>query len=174
MVPSGRAVFENLRREAKRFLKNVRQGDEAATRLYAQYWPQARPADEPVLARAQLVIARERGYRSWTHLKTSLLNEKGMGKMKEEVGVFIKDFVAMIEAGRPIYSSLTDLGAKQESPELKVSIEQVAERIKNGSSLASAMEEHPAVFDPGYVGLIRVFESEVAAMGGPGHNAPAA
>jgi len=175
MVPTDSAAFERLRKEAKRFLKDLRREDNAAIRRYAQCWPPTAATNEArTLARAQLVIAREHGYRSWTHLKTSLLGEKGAGKMEQETSVFIKEFLAMLEAGRPIYSSLMELGEKQTSPQLRATVEEVAGRIKKGSSLAAAMAEHPAVFDPGYVGLIRIFESEVAALGGPRHNAPPA
>jgi hypothetical protein len=77
MVHSESSAFERLRREAKRLLKDLHNGDEAATRRYAQYWPGTQSTDEVrTLARAQLVIARERGYRSWAHLKTSLLPKK--------------------------------------------------------------------------------------------------
>ena len=77
MVPSNGNAFERLRREAKRLLKDVQSGDEAALRRFTQYWPATGPSGEVRnLARTQLVIARERGYRSWAHLKTSLLPKK--------------------------------------------------------------------------------------------------
>jgi hypothetical protein len=70
-------AFERLRKEAKRLLKAVQSGDEAALRRFTQYWPASGPSGEVRnLVRTQLVIARERGYRSWTHLKTSLLPKK--------------------------------------------------------------------------------------------------
>ncbi|MFZ4397488.1 MAG: hypothetical protein ACOYOU_17890 [Kiritimatiellia bacterium] len=70
-------AFERLRKEAKRLLKAVQSGDEAALRRFTQYWPASGPSGEVRnLVRTQLVIARERGYRSWAHLKTSLLPKK--------------------------------------------------------------------------------------------------
>jgi len=74
MGSSTGTALEPLRKEAKRLLKSVQIGDEAALRRFTQYWPASGPSGEVRnLARAQLVIARERGYRSWAHLKTSLL-----------------------------------------------------------------------------------------------------
>ena len=88
MGPSTGNAFDRLRMEAKCLLKDVRRGDEAATRRFTQYWPATGPSGEVRnLARAQLVIARERGYRSWAHLKTSLLGneESVMSEQKNAV-----------------------------------------------------------------------------------------
>ena len=77
MDPSTGNAFDSLRLEAKRLLKDLRRGDEVATRRFTQYWPSTGPTGEVRnLARAQLVIAREHGYRSWAQLKTSLLSRK--------------------------------------------------------------------------------------------------
>ena len=88
MVHTDSSAFERLRREAKRLLKDLRDGDKAAIRRYAQYWPGTQSTDAVrTLARAQLVVAREHGYRSWPHLKTSLLpnKEKVMSEQKNAV-----------------------------------------------------------------------------------------
>jgi hypothetical protein len=63
--------------KAKCLLKDIRRGDAAALQRFTTYWPASGPSGEVRnLARTQLVIARERGYRSWAHLKTSLLPQK--------------------------------------------------------------------------------------------------
>jgi hypothetical protein len=70
-------AIDRLRLEAKRLLKDILRGDAAALQRFTQYWPASGPSGEVRnLARTQLVIARERGYRSWAHLKTSLLSQK--------------------------------------------------------------------------------------------------
>jgi hypothetical protein len=67
-------AIDRLRLEAKRLLKDIRRGDAAALQRFTTYWPASGPSGEVRnLSRTQLVIARERGYRSWAHLKTSLL-----------------------------------------------------------------------------------------------------
>jgi hypothetical protein len=81
-------AIDRLRLEAKRLLKDVRRGDAAALQRFTQYWPASGPSGEVRnLARTQLVIARERGYRSWAHLKTSLLpnKEKVMTEQKQAI-----------------------------------------------------------------------------------------
>ena len=70
-------AIDRLRLEAKRLLKDIRRGDAAALQRFTPYWPASGPSGEVRnLARTQLVIARERGYRSWAHLKTSLLGNE--------------------------------------------------------------------------------------------------
>lgn len=88
MGPSTVNAFDRLRIEAKCLLKDVRRGDKTALRRFTQYWPASgESGNDRNLARAQLVIARERGYRSWTHLKTSLLGneERIMSEQKNAV-----------------------------------------------------------------------------------------
>lgn len=83
---TGNAI-DRLRKEAKRLLKDIRRGDAAALQRFTQYWPASGHSGEVRnLARTQLVIARERGYRSWAHLKTSLLgNEERVMTEKKNV-----------------------------------------------------------------------------------------
>src|SRR5690606_22621449 len=61
--------LEQQRKLAKELLKSAREGDpEALARIRAH----RRDAREPILADAQLAVAREAGYRSWAELKTDL------------------------------------------------------------------------------------------------------
>jgi len=123
MVPSDGNAFERLRREAKLLLKNLRHGNEAATRRFAQYWPATRSTDEVrILSRAQLVIAREHGYRSWTHLKTTLLTAKekimNVRKVADELtklrnqGISVHVFTGNKEQVQSILNELADRGVK--------------------------------------------------------------
>ena len=85
-------AIDRLRLEAKRLLKDIRRGDAAALQRVTAYWPASGPSGEVRnLARTQLVIARERGYRSRAHLKTSLLgNEERV--MSEEKNTTVTDY----------------------------------------------------------------------------------
>jgi type II secretory pathway component PulF len=93
--------------------------------------------------------------------------------MEDGVSEFLRRLVARLEAGRPLLAALTELAPQQTAPALRSAIEQVADRIRKGSDLSSAMAKHPTVFDPGSVGLLRILENEMAAAGGPRRNAPA-
>src|SRR5437870_13892853 len=62
--------LDNLKKEAKRWLKALREGDaEARTRLGRAY--PAAPA-RPVLRDMQHALAREHGYESWIALKEAV------------------------------------------------------------------------------------------------------
>ena len=64
-----RPSLEQLRKQAKELLKQLRAGDPTAlTRARAQD-PRLEPNDRFALADAQLVLAREYGFRSWARLK---------------------------------------------------------------------------------------------------------
>src|SRR5262245_60998392 len=64
------ATLENLRKEARRWLKALRRNDpEARARLDTAY-PNA-PA-QPVLRDVQHALAREYGHKSWIHLRQAL------------------------------------------------------------------------------------------------------
>jgi hypothetical protein len=60
--------LEQLRRRAKDLLRALRAGDPSATKRLAEHHPH--PRDVPVLADAQLVIAREHGFPGWSQLRT--------------------------------------------------------------------------------------------------------
>jgi len=62
--------LENLKREAKRWLKSLRSGDAAARSRFAEAHPSA-PA-EPGLREVQHALAREYGYSGWAALKAAL------------------------------------------------------------------------------------------------------
>lgn len=67
-------TFEALRREAKRLLRNCRERQPSAVSRIRACWPEAVSPDFCLkLTQAQLVVAREHGYRSWRHLRASVL-----------------------------------------------------------------------------------------------------
>jgi ankyrin repeat protein len=61
---------ENLRKDAKRWLKALRAGDPAARARLRAAWPEA--PQEPVLRDVQHALAREHGLEGWIALKTAL------------------------------------------------------------------------------------------------------
>ena len=59
--------LDNLKKEAKRWLKALQDGDATARARLARAWPQA-PAT-PVLRDVQHALAREHGFESWLAFK---------------------------------------------------------------------------------------------------------
>ncbi len=66
-------TLDALRREAKRLLRDYRERQPSAVSRVSVCWPKAASPDFPLkLAQVQLVVARERGFRSWRHLRASV------------------------------------------------------------------------------------------------------
>ena len=63
-------TLENLRKEAKRWLKALRAGEAVARARLGRAWPSAPAA--PGLRDVHHALARERGHENWTALKTHL------------------------------------------------------------------------------------------------------
>jgi ankyrin repeat protein len=61
------AALARLRKDAKRWLRALRSGDEAALERFRKWLPQH--AGEPQLREVQQALARERGFASWADLK---------------------------------------------------------------------------------------------------------
>ena len=73
-----RPSLEQLRKQARELLLSARSGDASAiARLSAAGPPRAARAHAPILADAQLAIARELGFRSWPHLVGAIEGTRG-------------------------------------------------------------------------------------------------
>ena len=64
-----RPSLDQLRKQAKELLKDYRSGDRAAVSRFRAHAPRAITEERVALADAQLVLAREYGFRSWAKLK---------------------------------------------------------------------------------------------------------
>ena len=67
---TGSSTLDNLKKEAKRWLKALRTNDEQARARFSRAWPSA-PA-EPGLRDVQHALALEHGLPGWTALKSQL------------------------------------------------------------------------------------------------------
>ena len=64
----------------------------------------------------------------------------------------------LTRAGVPILESLADLRDSGESPRLRGVVAALVESVEGGKTLSAALAEHPGVFDPVFVALIRAGE----------------
>ncbi|MDE1919926.1 MAG: type II secretion system F family protein [Candidatus Omnitrophica bacterium] len=86
--------------------------------------------------------------------------KRGGGKVKpEDLVIFTRQFATMVDAGIPILQSLEALVEQTSNANLKAALLAINEDIQLGSSLSSAFEKHPRIFDNLYVNMIRVGES---------------
>ncbi|HYB98072.1 MAG TPA: type II secretion system F family protein [Candidatus Limnocylindrales bacterium] len=73
--------------------------------------------------------------------------------------IFTGELATLLKAGLPLDRSLASLSALSENPTLKAVVSQVLARVQEGRSLSQALGEHPAVFPPLYVNMIRAGEA---------------
>ncbi|MGH9521026.1 MAG: hypothetical protein ACRD3E_00680 [Terriglobales bacterium] len=89
-------TLENLKKEAKRWLKNSREGDrEARERLRAAH-PKA--AANPVLRDVQHALAREYGFSGWTELKNALADRAAEARVAHHEAL-AQDMVSAFATG---------------------------------------------------------------------------
>lgn len=93
----GTRALEALRKEAKRLLRDYRERSPSSVSRVSACWPKATSPDSVLkLAQVQLVVAREHGYRSWRHLKASVLTDTGRRRVMNVKAVV--DRAAMFRA----------------------------------------------------------------------------
>ena len=91
-------------------------------------------------------------------------------KVKHGMNAYLRGLTEKLDAGHSMLRALEELVSEQNDPTLRSVSQQIADSIRNGSNLSSALAKHPGVFDPDYVGLIRVFEDHMAAAMTAGRN----
>jgi len=76
-----------------------------------------------------------------------------------EVAVTTRQFSTLISAGFPLEASLVALSEQTEDARMSQVLTQVRDRISEGSSLASALREHPNVFSDLYINIVKAGEA---------------
>lgn len=81
------------------------------------------------------------------------------GRVKaSHLAVFTRQLATLVEAGMPLLRGLRTLEEQAERPRLRRVINDVAEAIENGGSLAEAVAAHPRIFNRLYVSLVKAGE----------------
>jgi len=82
----------------------------------------------------------------------------GSGVKRKEITAFTREMAALLGAGIPIPQALDGLGQEEENPALKAVVVRLAESVRKGSAVSTALEEHPKLFNKLYVSMVRVGE----------------
>lgn len=126
----------------------------AGTDVRGQRQADSRQALANMLRREQVrpVTIREKGGRR-------LFSRSGGRVKPRELAVFTRQFSVMIDAGLPLVQCLESLGQQQENSAFQSVLQAVREDVENGSPLASALEQHPRVFDSLYSSMVAAGEA---------------
>ncbi len=87
-------------------------------------------------------------------------SQKHWGKRikRKEITAFTREMSALLGAAIPIPQALDGLGEEEENPALKEVVLKIADSVRRGAALSSALGEHPRLFSKLYVSMVRVGE----------------
>jgi general secretion pathway protein F len=77
---------------------------------------------------------------------------------RKEITAFTREMSALLGAAIPIPQALEGLGEQEENPALRQVVLQVADSVRKGAPLSTALEDHPRLFSRLYVSMVRVGE----------------
>lgn len=103
-----------------------------------------------------LVAEVAEGKKSGPNLLAKLM--AGKVSLQDKV-IFSRQFATMINAGVPIAKSLAILAEQTESRKLKLAAKDIAKQVEGGGTLASAMGQHPDVFNAIYINMVKAGET---------------
>ncbi len=76
-----------------------------------------------------------------------------------DISMMTRQFATLIRAGIPMTEALVALVDQQERKKLKMILGQVREKVREGTSLADALNEHRRFFPDLYINMVRVGEA---------------
>ena len=76
----------------------------------------------------------------------------------DEIVIFSRQLATMVDAGIPILQSLEALSEQTSHPTFKMALNAIREDIQVGSSLSSAFEKHPKIFDAELLAIKKLAE----------------
>src|SRR5215213_1978226 len=77
----------------------------------------------------------------------------------KELAIFTRQFSVMIDAGLPLVQCIDILAQQQQNAFFKDVLNQVRQTVEEGSTLASALQKFPKVFDPLYTHMVEAGET---------------
>jgi len=81
------------------------------------------------------------------------------GRVKQAVlAIFTRQLATLIEAGMPLLRGMRILREQEESPALQRILDEIAEQIEGGGSLSEALAQHPKIFNPLYINMVKAGE----------------
>jgi type IV pilus assembly protein PilC len=85
--------------------------------------------------------------------------EFGGNPTPKDIAVFTRQFSVMIDSGVPLVQCLEILAETQENKKFAAAIKAVKVDVESGNNLASAMKNHPKIFDDLYTNMVNAGES---------------
>ncbi len=83
----------------------------------------------------------------------------GSGVSVADLSLLTRQLASLVKASVPLVESLAALIDQTENPKLKVVINDIRDKVNQGSSLSKALGAHPKVFDNVFVNMVEAGES---------------
>ena len=77
---------------------------------------------------------------------------------RRSLTTFTRQLANLLESGVTSYKALIVLGKQTDNKHLKIIIQDIADRVKDGKSLSDSLESYPQAFNPIYVNMVRTGE----------------
>ena len=77
---------------------------------------------------------------------------------RKDILILTQELSTLLAAGLPLDRSLSILGELSENPRLKAVVGDILQSVQRGKSLAESLAEHPKVFEPLYVNMVKAGE----------------
>src|SRR5690606_16961797 len=85
-----------------------------------------------------------------------------VGKARAELGSVTRLLATLLRAGIPLVDAISSVIQQVEDAYLSTVLRQVREDLQGGVGLADAVAQHPELFDPLYVNMVRAGEASGA------------
>ncbi|MHC4797843.1 MAG: type II secretion system F family protein, partial [Planctomycetota bacterium] len=77
----------------------------------------------------------------------------------KQVAILTRQLATSLEAGLPLMTALEVISKELDHAPSRELLKQLGEGVQHGASLSDALAQHPNIFDPLYVSLVKVGES---------------
>ena len=75
------------------------------------------------------------------------------------LAVFTRQLAMLVRAGMPLLRGLEVLGRQERNLAFRAVLDQMAAHIRSGGTLSESLRQHPRIFEPLYVNMVRAGES---------------
>ena len=78
---------------------------------------------------------------------------------QDQVGALTRELATLLRAGLPLDRAVEILISLAQSPQMQALLTRVRDDVRGGAAFSKALEAHPGVFSPFYVGMVRAGEA---------------
>ncbi|WP_269540570.1 type II secretion system F family protein [Cerasicoccus fimbriatus] len=109
-------------------------------------------ADAPKKSRRATTAAKAGGKKSGGLNFGAVINQ-------EDLTIFTRQMATLLQAGLPLLRSLEVMIRQEKNPRFKDVLVQIADNVRSGNNLSDGLAQHPKIFKPLFVNMIKAGEA---------------